>query len=173
MPHDCAPIDVDWRLHERRHKVRPDGWQSSGGVVVDLESGHVLIVKNRREHAEGRNGWTWPKGKLDKGEGPVFAALREISEEAGVMAEPLARLTCVRTKRATRHYFLFAKISDGLSHSNETLKVRWVSIREARRLLERKRDRQVLRDAKIMIRAIQEADVERPLLYSQPAACQA
>jgi len=173
MADDRAPIDVDWRLRERRHTVRPDGWQSSGGVVVARDSGRVLLVKNRREHAEGRNGWTWPKGKLDKGEGPVFAALREIVEEAGVMAEPLARLACLRTKRATRHYFLFAKISDGMSHSNETLKVRWVSIRDARHLLERKRDRQVLRDAKLMIRALQETNLDRPLLYGQPASCRA
>ena len=138
--------------------------------MLDLESGRVLLVKNRRERAEGRNGWTWPKGKMDEGEGPLFAALREIAEEAGVMAEPLARLACLTTKRATRHYFLLAKIAGGLPQSSETLKVRWVSLRDARRLLQRKRDRQLLRIAKRMIRDLCEGELVSPLLWPEPMA---
>ena len=171
MPKDCATIEVDWRLRERRHKVRRGGWQSSGGVVVDLDTGKVLLVKNRRELSEGRNGWTWPKGKMDVGEGPVFAALREIAEEAGVMAEPLARLATIQTKRATRHYYIFAKIGDGLPVSEETLKLRWVSLRVARRLLERKRDRQVLRAAKQLLRAFENGETDRLSLWKQTIAC--
>jgi 8-oxo-dGTP diphosphatase len=60
---------------------------SAGGVVV------------RRSPADGswevclirvRDAWSLPKGNVDKGETPVQAALREISEETGL---PLDRLT--------------------------------------------------------------------------------
>ncbi len=142
----AKPINVDWRVRERRERGR-DGWQTSGGVVIDVASGKLLLVKNRRERAEGRSGWTWPKGRIDPGEGPVFAAMREIMEEAGVKAEPLARVKMMNTKRALRHYYLLMKIEGGRRVRNETLAVRWVSPKKAARMLERKRDQLVLRAA--------------------------
>ncbi|HHH28240.1 MAG TPA: NUDIX domain-containing protein, partial [Polyangiaceae bacterium] len=131
-------------------------WQTSGGVVLDPDTGYVLLVKNRRERREGFNGWTWPKGLIDPGEGPIFAALREIVEEAGVQAEPIGRIAIIETKRALRHYFLLSKIRDGLEHHAETVRVRWSPIDEAKRVLERKRDRRVLKAAQRMIRQLEE-----------------
>ncbi len=154
-------IDLDWRMRERRHKRRRrSGWQTSGGVVVDVHSGRVLLVKNRREHGEGRRGWTWPKGLIDPGEGPVFAALREISEEAGVLAEPVGRIALLRTTRALRHYFLLWKIAEGLPVRDETLKIRWVSIDRARELLERRRDQEVLQAARRMLKRVREGALQ-------------
>jgi 8-oxo-dGTP pyrophosphatase MutT (NUDIX family) len=136
-------IDLDWRQRERRVKRRrKSGWQTSGGVVLHVETGRVLVVNNRRE------GWTWPKGIIDAGEGPVFAALREIEEEAGVLAEPIDRILVIETKRALRHYYLLTMIRDGLPTSSETMEVCWVSLVKAKKLLLRKRDRLVLRAAR-------------------------
>lgn len=149
-------IELDWRHRERRGKRRKRAWQTSGGVVIDPECGDVLLVKNRRERREGFNGWTWPKGLIDPGEGPIFAALREIVEEAGVQAEPIGRIAVIETKRALRHYFLLSKIRDGLDHHGETLRIRWASLDDAKRLLERKRDRRVLKAASKMIRQLEE-----------------
>jgi len=149
-------IELDWRLRERRRARRKQAWQTSGGVVLDPDTGHVLLVKNRRERREGYSGWTWPKGLIDPGEGPVFAALREIAEEAGVHAEPLGRIAVLETKRALRHYFLLSKIRGGLELHEETLRVRWAPVRDAKRFLERKRDRVVLKAAKRMIRQIEQ-----------------
>ena len=148
MAQDAIPID--WRVRERRAR-RKRGWQTSGGVVVDVRTGAVLLVKNRREKRDGRSGWTWPKGRIDPGEGPVFAALREIAEEAGVLAEPICRIALVQTKRALRHYFLLSLIQKGLSYRRETLELRWVSMKKARRLLDRKRDVLVLQAAEEML----------------------
>jgi 8-oxo-dGTP diphosphatase len=138
-------LEVDWRLIERRRHPRKDGgWQTSGGVVVDPESGRLLLVKVRRERRDGRRGWTWPKGRIDPGEGPVYAALREIEEEAGVVAEPLWRIALVQSRKALRHYFLLAKIAARPLEGREVLEVRWVRPPKAERLLERERDRRVL-----------------------------
>lgn len=53
---------------------------SAGGIVVCLSGGirHVLLIRDSRES------WTFPKGKIDKGETSRTAARREVTEETGV-----------------------------------------------------------------------------------------
>jgi diadenosine hexaphosphate hydrolase (ATP-forming) len=58
----------------------------AGGVVFRRD-GAVLLL----QHREGT--WVFPKGHLDPGESPLEAALREVEEEAGVVAyAPDARI---------------------------------------------------------------------------------
>lgn len=49
----------------------------------------VLVFNARRElfvaHVTGQDWWDIPKGLLDAGEEPLYAALREASEEAGLV----------------------------------------------------------------------------------------
>ncbi|MBC7084005.1 MAG: NUDIX hydrolase [Firmicutes bacterium] len=59
----------------RKHEV-------SAGVVV-FRGDQVLIIKNRFGE------WVLPKGKVEAGETPEAAALREVEEETGVRAEIL------------------------------------------------------------------------------------
>lgn len=55
------------------------------GAVV-LRDDSVLAVRQAAGHQlQGK--WTFPWGQLDPGESPVAAAVREVSEEAGVVAE--------------------------------------------------------------------------------------
>jgi 8-oxo-dGTP pyrophosphatase MutT (NUDIX family) len=53
---------------------------SSGGIVMKLRNSkiRVLLIKD----PYGR--WTWPKGKIDKGESSFGAAKREVREETGL-----------------------------------------------------------------------------------------
>ena len=54
----------------------------AGGVVFDRQ-GNVLVLGHR-------NGtWVFPKGHIDPGETGLKAALREVEEEAGVVAAAL------------------------------------------------------------------------------------
>lgn len=46
--------------------------------------------------ARGATVWALPKGLVDDGEDPLATALREVREEAGVKAEPIAKLTDIR-----------------------------------------------------------------------------
>jgi 8-oxo-dGTP pyrophosphatase MutT (NUDIX family) len=50
--------------------------EAAGGIIQDF-SGRMLLIF-RRGH------WDLPKGKIDNGESPLQAAIREIEEETGV-----------------------------------------------------------------------------------------
>ncbi|MBI4705079.1 MAG: NUDIX hydrolase [Deltaproteobacteria bacterium] len=142
------------RGHRRWSDQPPRGWCTAGGVVVDPVSGRVAVVRIRREHRQGNSGWTWPKGRIDCEEDPLRAAIREVHEESGVLAAPVAAIALLRTRRALRHYFLLTKLRDDDAHGHETLLVRWVTLGKAKRLLDRRRDRVVLKAARRTLAAI-------------------
>ena len=55
-----------------------------GAIVLDGD--RVLLVRQSQGHdLEGQ--WTVPWGRVDEGESPASAALREVREEGGVRAE--------------------------------------------------------------------------------------
>jgi 8-oxo-dGTP pyrophosphatase MutT (NUDIX family) len=56
---------------------------TAGGVILD-DRGRVLLVQHRNH---GR--WMQPGGSIEPHEDPAAAAVREIAEETGVLAEPL------------------------------------------------------------------------------------
>ncbi len=60
-----------------------------GGVV--LRAGRILLVRQSPGHSlEGQ--WTVPWGQVDAGESPTAAVIREVREEAGVVARVNALL---------------------------------------------------------------------------------
>ena len=59
---------------------------SGGACVLYIENDAVLLVKQYR-YAYGELLYEIPAGKLEKGEDPCVAALRELEEEAGIKAE--------------------------------------------------------------------------------------
>ncbi len=52
--------------------------EAAGGVVSD-ETGKILVIFRR-------DSWDLPKGKIDEGETPEQAAIREVEEETGLTA---------------------------------------------------------------------------------------
>jgi len=51
-------------------------WQAAGGLVTN-PAGEILLMFRRGK-------WDLPKGKIDRGETPEEAALREVTEETGL-----------------------------------------------------------------------------------------
>lgn len=66
--------------------------EAAGGRVHNGRSQILLIFR--------RNRWDLPKGKIDKGETPRKAAVREVEEECGV-----SQLRIIRTLPVTYHVF--------------------------------------------------------------------
>jgi 8-oxo-dGTP pyrophosphatase MutT (NUDIX family) len=57
----------------------------AGGVVHRVRAGVVeVLLVTARKHREN---WVLPKGHVEAGEAPEQTALREVAEEAGVVAE--------------------------------------------------------------------------------------
>jgi len=53
---------------------------SSGGIVIKARGSKIEILLIKDSYGK----WTWPKGNIDKGEGSLDAAKREIREETGL-----------------------------------------------------------------------------------------
>ena len=60
-------------------------------LAVVLREGHVLLVKRKNEPDAGL--WGFPGGHVELGETGLDAAARELHEETGVIATPVAYLT--------------------------------------------------------------------------------
>ena len=56
---------------------------SSGGLVID-GAGRVLMIKVATQNEI----WTFPKGRIDRGETSEDAAVREVREETGLTVRP-------------------------------------------------------------------------------------
>lgn len=53
---------------------------SSGGIVIKVRNSKIKILLIKDPYGK----WTWPKGKIDKGETSLDTAKREIEEETGL-----------------------------------------------------------------------------------------
>jgi 8-oxo-dGTP pyrophosphatase MutT (NUDIX family) len=101
-----------------------------GGVLMDAE-GRVLL----REPANHFGGYTWTfaKGRPDPGESPVEAALREVREETGYVAEIRGLIPGVfaGTTTTTVMLLLQAVGAPEAFDQKETWQVRWFAPDEA------------------------------------------
>ncbi len=110
---------------------------SAGGVVV--RDDEVIVIVPRRRGTQGGTVLGLPKGHPDGDESDVQAATREIREETGVIAEPVARLGEIRYSYERRGeavdkrvvFFLFEYRSGELAHDHEIEQVRWMPLQRA------------------------------------------
>lgn len=110
--------------------------QDSAFVVLQ-SSGHILIVQPR----SGRR-WQLPGGRLERGESPRRAALREVREETGLRPR-LGRLLGVYPRKdGTRAYVYAGRATRRAVAGAEIKRVRWSSLPAALgRLAKRMRKR--------------------------------
>ncbi|MDQ1732570.1 MAG: 8-oxo-(d)GTP phosphatase [Pseudonocardiales bacterium] len=120
---------------------------AAGGVVwraTDSELELALIHRPRYDD------WSLPKGKLDAGEYPLRAAVREVSEETGsavAVGRRLVTVTYPLTELAKRvsYWSMRHRYGEHLP-SEEVDTVRWLEPQAAGELLSYDADRQVLSD---------------------------
>lgn len=123
----------------------------AAGVVVTRKGDQVLLV-----HRPRYDDWSFPKGKLDRGEHITSCAVREVAEETGLRVRlgaplpdqlyPVGSRTGSRTKRV--HYWMGRVVgSDDVSRyevNNEIDALQWVPWSKAKRRLSYDRDRETL-----------------------------
>lgn len=98
----------------------------AGAVIV--HNRRLLLI--RRATPAGSLSWTLPSGKVDPGESPAAAAVREAREEAGVTVEATGLLG-ERVHPATGHPVSYwaCRLLGGEAHAaspREVAEVRWV-----------------------------------------------
>ncbi len=86
----CENIDVTWKTF-CSFFLRID---AAGGVVLNPEQLLLMIFRNGK--------WDLPKGKIEKGEDPEKAAIREIFEECGI-----SRLELLKQLPTSYHTYEF------------------------------------------------------------------
>src|SRR3954462_4069930 len=124
---------------------RPGDVRAAGAVV--LRKGRVLVV-----HRPAYDDWSFPKGKLDRGETSVAAAVREVEEETGLrvrLGVPLSRQSYPNGARnKVVDYWVGRVLGDhdvlGYLVNAEIDEVCWVDVEEAVDRLTYRRDRRTL-----------------------------
>lgn len=122
----------------------------AAGVVAFRPGKQVLLV-----HRPKYDDWSFPKGKLDRGEHPTSAAVREVAEETGLhvrLARPISSQRYpVNAGMKTVFYWTGRPVSDddvsGYVPNHEIDQVAWVSHDEAGARLTYDHDRDTLREA--------------------------
>lgn len=114
--------------------------RAAGGVVG--RDGKVLLVQVK--NLEGRIVWTFPKGHLEKGEGWLDAALREVEEETGWKCRKTGPLSSVSYRferggkpvaKRVRWYRMEPVRRTGKPDAEEIRRIKWVPARGAAKAL--------------------------------------
>lgn len=128
----------------------PPDIAAAGGVVVRKgDDGRVRIaVIHRPKYMD----WSLPKGKLEKGEEWLEAALREVEEETGFRCEASVELPPVsyldrKARSKLVRYWLMEPLDGGFEPHGEVDELRWLTGREARQLLSYDHDSELVRTA--------------------------
>jgi mutator protein MutT len=66
-------------------------------LAVVVHRDHVLLVRRRNPPDAGL--WGYPGGRVEPGEAPAEAAIRELREETGVEARPSRALTLIEVRQ--------------------------------------------------------------------------
>jgi 8-oxo-dGTP pyrophosphatase MutT (NUDIX family) len=129
---------------------------SAGGVVYRRQDGSVEVLLAARRTRRGDIAWGLAKGGIEPEESHEDAAVREVREETGIVAEIEQSLGEVRyfyvwddvRVRKTVHFFLMlATGGDVADRDDEMEDVRWFALSRALRKATYRGEREVLQRA--------------------------
>ena len=115
--------------------------------AIILHSRHVLLVK-----ARDKNNWQLPGGRIEPGETPVDAVVREVKEETGLRAL-VGRLTGRYRREDGSVVRVYAARARGklAGAREEILEQRWVRIREAKEMVSQNTRRRLVEGVARMV----------------------
>src|SRR5262245_6936936 len=121
--------------------------KAGGGVVVRPgEDGPCVALVHRPKYDD----WSFPKGKLDRGESFEDGALREVEEEIGLrcrLGRELSPTTYRDPKGRSKvvRYWLMEPLEGEFEANSEVDEMRWLTVADAEALLSYEHDRVLLR----------------------------
>ena len=126
--------------------------RAAGGIVCRPGENGVEVVL---VHRPAYDDWSFPKGKLERGEDEETAAVREVEEETGLRCRLERELATTRYRNAlgrpkTVRYWLMTPVAGRLAAANEVDDARFVPAVEALELLTYERDRALLDDLELV-----------------------
>ena len=124
----------------------------AGGVVFRLasEDAEFLVVQSSRNDS-----WVLPKGRIEAGETPERTAVREVREEAGVVArpiEPLGEIAFATPREPVRARFFLMRF-EHTAPADEQRGIAWLPYAHAIARLTFENQRQLLAQARRRIDA--------------------
>jgi len=126
-----------------------------------VRDGQCVVIVPTRLAANGAKVLALPKGHPEEGESPGEAALREVREEAGVVArlvEPLGDVRYWYTRNGRRiakvvSFFLLEYVSGEVAdHDREVEDARWLALERAARELTYRGERDMASRALLRLR---------------------
>lgn len=101
-------------------------------AVALIDSAGRVLVAQRPEGKEHAGLWEFPGGKIEPGESPESALVRELAEELGIAVDPasLSPLTFGSESRGRRHLLLLlyrCTAWDGEPRAIDAAAIRWVA----------------------------------------------
>ncbi len=127
---------------------------SAGGMAVRVIDGSAAVAVIGRINRAGRLQWSLPKGHVEPGETIEQAAVREVAEETGIIAEITAPLGSLRysfnsgRRRIHKqvHHFLMTAVGGELSDADvEVTEVAWVPLQRLPHILGYPAERRLVR----------------------------
>jgi 8-oxo-dGTP pyrophosphatase MutT (NUDIX family) len=145
-------------------RARASRETSAGGVVFRIEEGAALFLLIRDSYAN----WGFPKGHVERGESTEDAALREVREETGLNTLTSCGLIDTidwyfrfrgRLIHKSCHFYLMETPDSDTApqHAEGITACRWVTYGEAHEAVSYSNAREVLRRAREMIGARENA----------------
>ncbi|MDP4000787.1 MAG: NUDIX domain-containing protein [bacterium] len=135
---------------------------SAGGVVYKKQADKifVLLIKPSGATNNKEKQWTFPKGLLD-GQVPETAALREVKEEGGVIANIIEKLGSIKYSykwegenifKIVTFYLMEYVSGDPKDHDHEVAEAKWVEIVEVENMLTYPGDKETFEKALVSLR---------------------
>lgn len=133
---------------------------SAGGLVIDQVSVDARALLISRHDRRGRLIWSFPKGHVEEGETHEQAAIREVQEETGIVAQVIESLGPIdfwfmsegqRIHKTVHHFLMLAEGGTLSEEDAEVVSVEWVPLGAVLNRLVYADERSLLKKAKALI----------------------
>jgi 8-oxo-dGTP pyrophosphatase MutT (NUDIX family) len=133
---------------------------SAGGLIVDRRAPGAQAALIGRLDRRGRLLWSLPKGHVEEGETPADTAVREVSEETGILGRVIAPLGVIdfwfvaggkRVHKTVHHYLLLAESGELSDADVEVTEVAWVPLAELETRLAYEDERRLIEDVPALL----------------------